>query len=50
MHTKNYYDPENYLPEEEIVEPEEYYGIYEDEEPLYQTFNHFDQAYSVTNA
>ena len=49
-HTKDYYDPENYLPEEEIVEPEEYYGIYEDEEPLYQTFNHFDQAYSAANA
>lgn len=50
MHTKDYYNPENYLPEEEIVEPEEYYGIYKDEEPLYQTFNHFDQAYSVANA
>ena len=43
MHTSDYYNPENYLPDEEIVEPEEYYGIYGDEEPLYKTFNHFDQ-------
>ena len=49
MHTKDYYDPENYLPEEEIVEPEEYYGIYEDENPLYKTFNHFYQTYSATS-
>jgi hypothetical protein len=47
---KNYYDPDKYLPEEEIVEPEEYYGIYEDDEPLYQNFNHFNQAYSTPNA
>lgn len=50
MHTKDYYDPENYIPEDEIVKPEEYCGIYEDEEPLYKSFNHFDQTYSAANA
>ena len=41
IHTNEFYNPDKYLPEEKIFEAEEYYGIYDKSEPLYQTFNHF---------
>jgi len=41
IHIDEFYNPDKYLPEEEIFEAEEYNGMYDDNEPLYQTFNHF---------
>lgn len=47
IHCSEYYNPDTYLPEEEIYEPEEYYTVYDEEEPRYNTFNHFDSPYKV---
>jgi hypothetical protein len=46
-HLNDFYNPDKYLPDEEIVEPKEYNNIYDDQEPDYDSFNHFDQTHSA---
>lgn len=42
-HFENFYNPDNYLPEEEEedIDEYEYYGLVDEYEPYYKGFNHF---------